>query len=459
MKITWRFLLVVVSITVFAFAVVFEQQASPASLPVFVDTAGFVRWSLTGLAVWLGGLGVLVLAGQALSHLTMQNVFRDIQASQFTMSTSERAIRLVYQIVIALASLYFYLSIPILIAGMVVLSGGIILWLESFQLRSRRVYLSLFLGVLVVVGGLVASLFRRVRHADPSRRVGMEEMPLLWQTIREVAQLLHTAPVHHIFLTYGVDVAVMERGSLLTRLRGKGQRTLILGLGGLYGMTRGQLRAILAHEYGHFDNKDTPGGRLASQVSLSIHWMSENLAGRGLLTWLNPVWWFTIGYYRLFKGITLASSRLSEILADRQAALACGSLCLSSAILHLMRRDLEFVLQLDGEVNRAHAAQEGLNNLYHLPPLSSSEVREVERTLAELLHCPSSPSDSHPAPNDRFALIRLVQGPNPAADDPRPALELLSGAAPAALEQLELQLTANFEKSLVRQGVLKPGRG
>ena len=82
-------------------------------------------------------------------------------------------------------------------------------------------------------------------------------------------------------------------------------------------MTQGQFKAILAHEYGHFSNRDTAGGDLARWVRASIYRMAYNLAVSGQARWYNPAWLFINGFHRGFLRITQGASRLQEILADR----------------------------------------------------------------------------------------------------------------------------------------------
>jgi Zn-dependent protease with chaperone function len=53
-------------------------------------------------------------------------------------------------------------------------------------------------------------------------------------------------------------LAVYEKGSYLQRMRDRGRRVLVPGsvLTGLLD----SFKAIFAHEYGHFQNRDTVGG-------------------------------------------------------------------------------------------------------------------------------------------------------------------------------------------------------
>jgi hypothetical protein len=97
----------------------------------------------------------------------------------------------------------------------------------------------------------------------------------------EVAETIGTRPVDNVYLTPGTEVAVFERGGLWRQLQGNTERCLILGIGVLEGFQLGPLRAVLAHEYGHFQNRDTAGGGLALAVRRSLFTMAQGLAQGG----------------------------------------------------------------------------------------------------------------------------------------------------------------------------------
>jgi len=284
------------------------------------NLARTLRWSGIGLGSWLGGLALLFLAGLLLSSLTLKAIDRRIASSSFALSPAEAFVRRVYRVIIAVASGYFYLSIPILILLLTALVGGIIYIMASAGQVFLYPALFVLIAGLYTLAAVMRSLFVRAKNEDPGRPVAPDEMPELWGLAREVAQRLKARPVDAIFLTPGVEIGVFERGSLLcTLVRDQGQRYLILGMGALAGLTQGELRAILAHEYGHFNYRDTPGGNFANLVQRSLHSIAHNLASAGLTTWYNPAWWFVNIYNRIFLRITLGASPLQEMLADRLA--------------------------------------------------------------------------------------------------------------------------------------------
>src|SRR2546425_8822909 len=98
----------------------------------------------------------------------------------------------------------------------------------------------------------------------PPRSTLFPYTTLFRSVLDEVAQRVGTRPVDNVYMTPGAQVAVMERGrSMLARARGRAERCLILGAAALEGMRLGPFKAILAHEYGHFSNRDTAGGGVA----------------------------------------------------------------------------------------------------------------------------------------------------------------------------------------------------
>ncbi len=413
-----------------------------AGITTQANLARTLRWSGIGLGSWLGGLLLLFLAGLLLSRLTLKVVDREIASGSFTLSRAEAIVRRVYRLVITITSGYFYISIPILILIITGLVGGIIYIMVSAGQVFLWLALSVLIGGIYTLVAVVRSLFVRVKNEDPGHPVTPEEMPALWDLARAVALRLNTRPVDAIFLTPGVEIGVFERGSLVnTLLRDRGQRYLVLGMGALSGLTQGQLRAILAHEYAHFNNRDTAGGSFVSLVQRSLYTIARNLAHSGMASWKNPGWWFVNIYNRIFLRITQGASRLQEILADRFAALAYGAPNLACGLEQLIRQDLTFAFQLDAELKQAVEQKRNLHNLYTLPPVADASA--LEKAFAENMRRQSSADNSHPVPQARLALIERIKSENPPDDDPRPAWDLIEHAG-----QFQEEATALLEKKL-----------
>jgi Zn-dependent protease with chaperone function len=241
---------------------------------------------------------------------------------------------------------------------------------------------------------------------------------------------------------------VLERGSMTARLRDRAQRSLLLGVGVLPGFTRKQLRAVLAHEYGHFSHRDTAGGDVAMVVQASLVRSLIGIAQAGGATFYNPAWHFLRGFHALFLRVTLGASRLQEIMADHFAAVAYGAEAFKEGLTHFVRRSLEFSRNVDVLVNQAQQARRPLANLYESPATPESD--DLERAFAERMADKGSPYDSHPPPGQRIAWVsRIPAQPEHATSDDGPAWDLF-----ADRQAIEAEMTAIANGRLRQQGVI-----
>lgn len=406
------------------------------------------RYSLYGLGGWIFLMLPLFLVGTLLGKLTLAAVNRGPNLAQAEVSFGERLVRGIYKLVIALTSIYFYLSVPILLLSVIAAVAGvfyIFLLIGTIPIKLAIIVLVAGLGVLYAV---VRSVFARYKPSDPGPELTYTDAPYLWRTLEDTARQLDTRPVQKVFVTPGLEIGVFERGGLLDRLRGKGERCMVLGLGALAEMDQGQFRAILAHEYGHFSNADTAGGGLARQVGLTIQTMAMGLAASGANTWINPVWLFINGYYRIFLRITQGASRLQEILADRYAAANFGVDNFRSGLEYISRRTFLFDLQMNREIMDARSEHRPLNNLYTLPPVEPNA--DQQQALQKVLTQKSSPYDSHPSLSERLEYVQNVRDSGYTRADSRRAWDLLADAP--ALQQ---KMTSAIQQALVDNSVLE----
>jgi Zn-dependent protease with chaperone function len=366
---------------------------------------------------------------------------------------TERFVRQVYRVVIAITGAYFYISIPVLI--LIVIAAIGLIFYGFFYVGQIPIQLSIFilLAGFYTLYAVVRSLLMRRKQVDPGEEIGRSDAIYLWQLLDDVARAVDTRPIERVFLTPGTEIGVYERGGWLQRLNGRGERCLTLGLGALPGMNQGELRAIIAHEYGHFNHTDTAGGDLANAVRFNIRTMASNLVRLRTAFWYNPVWLFINGYYRIFLRVTQGASRLQEVQADRYAAAKYGSQNLKSGLEHIIRQQLEFDRQVNLEIANARKERRGLNNLYTLPAVDGDA--ELEAAFQKVMTSPTSVYDSHPAPVDRLAYLEKVRQPGYDQSDPRPAWDLLP-----SLSFLQERMTGEIFSRLHARGIdwpIQPG--
>lgn len=391
------------------------------------------------LAGWAIGLVALYFGGALLSAAALRASRAPPSAGSGTTEMST-TLRTAYRTLLWVSSVYYFVSIPVVVALVLAIAAVpliLMLWI-GYVLPKLLVVLGLV--VLGTLGAFAKSILARRQDRDPGLRLDLPRYPELSRLLDEVAGHVGTRGADTVFMSPDANLAVFERGGILAQLRGRSERCLILGVALLDGMPLDQLRSVLAHEFGHFSNRDTAGGGFALAVRRSLLLTAEHLARGGAATFLNPAWLFVNGYHRLFLRMSQGASRLQEVLADRFAALAYGSESFVAGLLHVIRRDVEFEHHANATVHDLLQVNSPLKNLYRHVPSAVSAESTLEQGVREALERPGSPYDSHPPPRARIEYVRqlAVTGPRTEASN-LPAWSLFPDR-----EQLEQALTGHF---------------
>jgi Zn-dependent protease with chaperone function len=408
---------------------------------------------------WAVGLVALVLLGFALSAATLRAAARLARAPAGTASSGSRALRRIYGAVLWASCAYYYVSIPLVLL-LVVGGGGAVLWgfWELGRIPVKLVLIVVFVVLATawaVLKGVWVSVIRPPADVDPGPRVDPGTHPAFDEAVRTVAARVGTRPVDAVFLTPGAEVAVFERGGVTKQLTGRSERCLILGVGVLDGMTQGELKAVLAHEYGHLVNRDTAGGGFALAVRRSILTMGRALAEGGAATWYNPAWWFVLGFHKVFLRVSQGASRLQEILADRWAALAYGGRTFARGLEHAIAQGVRFDRHTQRTLREVIDGERALANLYRYVPANAEVPEELEAEIGKALDAEPSPYDSHPRPRDRMAWTAAIDAVDaPAPGDAGPAWSLFTDR-----EHLEQQMTEHVREAVAaNHGVTIPAK-
>lgn len=234
----------------------------------------------------------------------------------------------------------FYGIIVASIATIVALSG-VVLWLVGSVLVHRRDFgvNIMYVSAASAFGGaaLLAMMMQgiRARVGDDlvALRCGRAEDGPIFRVAQEVAARVGARAVDTIYLVPGLQVCVREEGAIW-RPPGTGRRALILGMALLDRITPDQLRAILAHEYGHFAARDTALSRFIGVAQSGFYELvlAIRTSGRGWQT-LNPIYWVLNAYGQLFGRVSAKHGRMREFHADRYAVEAYGSGPLRDALI------------------------------------------------------------------------------------------------------------------------------
>jgi Zn-dependent protease with chaperone function len=395
---------------------------------------------------WLTTLLILLVLGSVLSRITLESSRRVPSHESGSAKGPEGVIRQAYRYVLWACCAFYFLSIPLLIATILLTCGGII----YLMLQVGHVPIKLLAVVVILTAvtlwAIVKSLFIRGRDVDPGMKLDPAANPKLREVLDAVAAKIQTRPVTNVYITPGTDMAVMERGGVSSQVRGHTERCLILGLGVLEGMKVRPFRAILAHEYGHFSNRDTAGGGFALAVRRSLLSTAENLALRGAAAWYNPAWLFVNGFYRVFLRISQGASRLQEVLADRWSAFTYGARSFEDGLRHIIDRSVRFDAHADSVLHEVIEGERPLTNLYSYRPAASRATEsELSQAIQTAIEREPTPYDSHPRPADRFAWVHSLgaSGGPPEEDDENEVWTLFDDR-----DELERRLTEQIRHNV-----------
>ncbi|MFF7648440.1 M48 family metalloprotease [Streptomyces sp. NPDC007983] len=278
-----------------------------------------------------------------------------------------------------------------------------------------------------VVVALLWAVVRTARPAAPrpdAVTVSRRGAPALWAVVEELASAVGTRPPDRVRLTADVNASVTDDAPFLGLA--PGGRTLYLGLPLLMGLTPAELRAVLAHELGHFSRRHGRFGVLAHRGTAGL--LAARQAIVEAATANNLVRMYAGGpllllrlYTRVFAGLTRPVRRRQELEADREAARAAGPRAVADALraaLALEAAWLEFTTAHLTPMRRAYGCvpDDPFRAFGHM--VDAPELREPLAALrARATEHRADPDDPHPDLATRLdRLARLPEGSPPPAE-------------------------------------------
>ena len=285
---------------------------------------------------------------------------------------------------------------------------------------------------------MVKSLFAIRKTADPQGiEVNEQNQPKLFGFLNQLADEVGAPRPHRVFLTPQVNAAVFYDLSLIN-LFFPSKKNLIVGMGLVNSLNLGELKAVLAHEFGHFSQGSMLVGRwvyITQQIIVHMvatrDWLDKaiNFVARfdiriAWVGWiLNIVIWSIRSVVdTLFNVIIIAERALSremEFNADLVAVSVTGSDALVNALHKLQAADQAWQTATQTVVEEIHnkmqvedvfetqtAAMEkigfilGDENFGKSPTLPASE-KEKFRLFDEDSARPPQMWATHPANRDR----------------------------------------------------------
>jgi len=250
---------------------------------------------------------------------------------------------------------------------------------------------------------------RRQRLTPPGLAVIEADQPELFAEIRRLASSTGQAMPKDVYVTPDVNAFVGERRGPF----GLGKRHLLgVGMPLMQLLDRGELRAVLGHEFGHFAAGDTRLGPWIHRTRTALAQTLASLEGTTLLRW--PFRW----YGALFQRVTLQLSRQQEFAADALAARLVGNQTKARALRKVYGMAAGYEPYLHDEV--LPILQAGMR-----PPFAAGWVAflennasAVQESLQAALEARPAPDDTHPPLCDRLeALVGRREGGAEASSD------------------------------------------
>ena len=295
-------------------------------------------------------------------------------------------------------------------------------------------------GAFAILKGSV--FVGRAEFTPPGPEITERDHPRLFALIRDVAGRMHTSMPRRVFLVPDVNAFVTEVGGFM----GFGtERVMGIGVGMLAIDSVSELKATIAHEFGHYAGGDTRLGGIIYRTRAAIFGVLGQL-GDGVLS--KPFEW----YAKLFMRISHGVSRAQELAADRASVAIAGKQAHISGLERESRGGVLFHRFMDNEVEPLLKAGFRPDNLY---VGFRDYTHELERRGAlpsidaMLKEQTTSPYDTHPALPERIAYAHKLEA-SPVPSDDTPSISLLDNAD-AVQEQITAVLAAGYagqEKAL-----------
>jgi len=285
-------------------------------------------------------------------------------------------------------------------------------------------------GVLLAGSILWAILPRRLPFSAPGVRLTRETQPRLLAVIDEEAEACGERVPEEVYATFEVNAAVLE----VNRRR----RVMIVGLPLLHLVSERGLRAVIAHEFGHYAGGDTKLGpwifRTRAAIGRTIGQLSSEDGDEG---WTQqavraPFIW----YGKAFLRITNSISRREEFAADARAARRGGREVYSETLRRLEAYAPAFDAYWANEVapllssGRRPPIGAGFSAFIRAETIDKAANEHLRRELAEGR---TNPYDSHPSLSERIAALQDI--PPGDRDTSPPAAALVDD--PMALERAQ----------------------
>lgn len=218
---------------------------------------------------------------------------------------------------------FLYLSF-ILMGGAII--GGCYWLLMSYWTTGNKYEIPtiaiviFFIGAILLIVKIVESLYavQRIKRSG-LREVTREEEPALFSLIDEVAKAVQVAAPKQVYLSSSVSASVFFDAGFWNAFF-PARKKLEIGIGLINVLNKEELRAVLAHEFGHFSQKTTALGGPVYVIGQSVQYLVAHVEVKKTTTMEDQCYTLLI-IFRLL--VELLFSKLSREYALLTEELEC----------------------------------------------------------------------------------------------------------------------------------------
>jgi Zn-dependent protease with chaperone function len=277
-----------------------------------------------------------------------------LKKQDYPVKYRSQAIRTIFAIIFFIIVYLVVLLLSIaLVISLFYFSTKLIQYSDNNHLTFYSIVLFLFVDfIAIVLSVFIVKFFFRKSTVDRSGwlEINKEQQPKLFDLIESISKEIETNFPQKVYLGIGVDAMVFY-DSNFRNLFFPSKENLMIGLGLVNSMNESELKAILAHEFGHFTQRSL---NVYSYVYIENQVIYKMLIDEEYYQTLilkfsqftGRFMWIVIGYSRLIRWVLrkayevvsksyMALSREMEFHADEISAAVAGSLPAKTALLRL----------------------------------------------------------------------------------------------------------------------------
>ncbi len=272
---------------------------------------------------------------------------------------------------------------------------------------------------------LKALFFIQHRYAIEDIEVTRAEQPRLFEFIDRLADEARAPRAHKVYLSARVNAAVFYDLSLLNLII-PSKKNLEIGLGLINVLSLGELKAVLAHEFGHFAQRSMAVGRwvyISQQIAGhvvarrdALDRMLQQLSRLDLrIAWVGwllsiIVWSIRSLMDVLFRGVLLAQRALSRQM-EFQADLVAVSLTGSDALVHALHKLQAADDAWDKAIGFGNTEAGNKRAVKDLFAVQNRVIERMREVLNQPMYCRAPPMPDSARETHRVFKAELAQPP------------------------------------------------